>query len=397
MMEANLFSKKLIKCLSFLLIFLFPFFVSASERLSSFSVLDQIQKKTFKNIIDERIMPNMPPTFRGAVDDLIDSTVAVVGSNSNFGSGVLLSNTEALELGLVDKFGQGYYIATVDHVVQEPQDYAVVFYNPNTSELDEDAISRAEKIGANPDKDLALLKIYQKPDHASGSRLVGNSETVSIGDDVQAVGHPNSMWWTYTRGYISQFRNGYRWFYEDENSPMEADVVQTQTPITTGNSGGPLFTQEGKILGLNAFGDPEFQSINFAVSAEELRSFALSLSKLPKTKKKLSVSSIILPNPSTWKIIDEFDMNEDGRIDAVAYDTDGDGKLDLAEFDLNYDGISDQYEYDIFDDEKFSLLYLPATSDFYAEWQIDSDNDGEYDLKAVDKNDDGLPDRIEQM
>ena len=90
-------------------------------------------------------------------------------------------------------------------------------------------------------------------------------------------------------------------------------------------------------------------------------------------------------------------MNEDGRIDAVAYDTDGDGKLDLAEFDLNYDGISDQYEYDIFDDEKFSLLYLPATSDFYAEWQIDSDNDGEYDLKAVDKNDDGLPDRIEQM
>ena len=178
---------------------------------------------------------------------------------------------------------------------------------------------------------------------------------------------------------------------------MEADVVQTQTPITTGNSGGPLFTQEGKILGLNAFGDPEFQSINFAVSAEELRSFALSLSKLPKTKKKLSVSSIILPNPSTWKIIDEFDMNEDGRIDAVAYDTDGDGKLDLAEFDLNFDGISDQYEYDIFDDEKFSLLYLPATSDFYAEWQIDSDNDGEYDLKAVDKNDDGLPDRIEQM
>ena len=102
---------------------------------------------------------------------------------------------------------------------------------------------------------------------------------LSIGDDVQAIGHPNEMWWTYTRGYVSQFRNNYEWIYEDESFTLNANVIQTQTPITTGNSGGPLFTKRGEILGLNAFGDPEFQSINFAISFDEIESFLSNLGK----------------------------------------------------------------------------------------------------------------------
>ena len=61
-------------------------------------------------------------------------------------------------------------------------------------------------------KDLALIKIADKPEHVSGSKLVREKNEISIGDDVQAIGHPNEMWWTYTRGYVSQFEtimNGY--------------------------------------------------------------------------------------------------------------------------------------------------------------------------------------------
>ena len=397
MMEANLFSKKLIKLLGAATLSLPPVIGLAQDRSDSLSLIDAIDKQRFKDVLNNNIAPNMPPTFRGAVDDLIDSTVAVIGANSNFGSGVLLTNDDAKDLGLIDKFGNGYYVATVDHVVSEAQDYAVVFYDPTGSELDEDAIERANIVGTEPEKDLAILKISNKPNGAKGSALVGSMDEASIGDDVQAVGHPNSMWWTYTRGYISQFRTGYEWFYDDNSPNMKADVVQTQTPITTGNSGGPLFTQKGEVLGLNAFGDPEFQSINFAISANELRSFAKSLSVSPKANAALTVASLIIPSSENWQFVNEFDLNEDGRIDAVVYDTDGDGIIDLGEFDIDYDGIADQYEFDLFKDDKFAMTYYPATSEFYPEWRIDSDDDGKYDLMAIDRNEDGIPDKIEAV
>ena len=103
-----------------------------------------------------------------------------------------MTESEANELGLVDKFGQGYYIATVDHVINEPQDYAVVFYNPNTSELDEDAISRAEIIGANPDKDdEATKRILEKNTfmHPLGiQHVVESPALVDLLEDWSAAG-----------------------------------------------------------------------------------------------------------------------------------------------------------------------------------------------------------------
>lgn len=397
MTEANLFLRKIGKLLTTVVFCACPTVGVATDRNIAASMLNKLEKKRFEEILNRQITPTMPPMFRGAVDDLIDSTVAVIGNNSNFGSGVLLSDKEAQSLGLLDKFGKGYYVATVDHVVSLPQNYAVVFYDPSGSKLDEDEIERAIIIGTKPEKDLALLKIASKPSGARGSTLIDNMNEASIGDDVQAIGHPNSMWWTYTRGYISQFRQNHEWYYEGDSSPMQADVVQTQTPITTGNSGGPLFTQKGEVLGLNAFGDPEFQSINFAISANELREFVQNLSKLPYSSGKITIASITIPSVDNWQIINEFDLNEDGRIDAVLYDTDGDGLVDLGEFDLDYNGIADQYEYDLFKNDRFSMVFFPSTNEFIAEWRIDSDDDGNHDLTAIDRNGDGIPDKIEEI
>ena len=45
----------------------------------------------------------------------------------------------------------------------------------------------------------------------------------------------------------------------------KADVVQMQTPISTGNSGGPLFSSDGIVIGVNTLGDPEGQNLNFKI------------------------------------------------------------------------------------------------------------------------------------
>ena len=395
MTEVNLSLKKLTSFSLLTVVIGLGAGAAADPRTNNVSVIKEIRTAKFLTILNEDLNPQMPPLFRGAVDQLIDSTVAVIGSNSSFGSGVVLSPEEVKRFDLTNKFGRGHYIATVEHVVSEDQDYAVAFYDENGIEFEASSIELAKVIGAVRGKDLALIKIADKPEHVSGSKLVREKNEISIGDDVQAIGHPNEMWWTYTRGYVSQFRNNYEWIYEDESFTLNANVFQTQTPITTGTSGGPLFTKRGEILGLNAFGDPEFQSINFAISFDEIESFLSNLGKNQFID--IGLEDIVLPDPASWKKLEEFDLNEDGYIDAIAYDSNNDGKPDIAEIDEDYDGKTDFFEFDVFYDFGFAQTYFPETSDYYAEWRIDTDGDGKDDIVAYDENADGFPDALNKI
>src|SRR5204862_979090 len=54
---------------------------------------------------------------------------------------------------------------------------------------------------------------------------------------------------------------------------FQADVIQTQTPISPGSSGGPLLSDDGKLIGVNSFKDLKAEAVNFAVSVVDVRSF----------------------------------------------------------------------------------------------------------------------------
>ena len=160
-MEGNLFSEKFVSASLVMTATLFASFAHGAERNSAKQIMEELLSQKFVEIVNQEIQPTMPPIFRGAVDDLIDSTVAVIGSNEGMGSGVLLSDKEKIRLGLVDKFGEGHFVATVEHVIAEDQEYAVVFYDPTVPELNENAVELAQVIGSNRAKDLALLKIME--------------------------------------------------------------------------------------------------------------------------------------------------------------------------------------------------------------------------------------------
>ena len=59
---------------------------------------------------------------------------------------------------------------------------------------------------------------------------------------------------------------------ELNNSEHLATVIQTQTPISPGNSGGPLFSENGKIVGINTWG-ADGQNLNFAVAVDHAKEF----------------------------------------------------------------------------------------------------------------------------
>ncbi|QDU96325.1 S1C family serine protease [Lignipirellula cremea] len=109
--------------------------------------------------------------------------------------------------------------------------------------------------------DLALV-LVQSRELAPLARI-GSFDTVAVGEEVVAIGHPLGLEYTLTTGIISAKRGG-----------ME---LQTSAAISRGNSGGPLLSKRGYVVGVNTRTvDPsDAQSLGFAVRADLVRQTAL--------------------------------------------------------------------------------------------------------------------------
>jgi len=88
----------------------------------------------------------------------------------------------------------------------------------------------------------------------------------SPGEPVFAIGHPIGQVWTLTEGVISAFRRR-----GQQDLLADADLIQMQTPISHGNSGGPLLDSRGFLIGVNSLGLREGQNLNYAVAVSEVR------------------------------------------------------------------------------------------------------------------------------
>lgn len=85
------------------------------------------------------------------------------------------------------------------------------------------------------------------------------------GVEVAAFGAPLGLSFTATKGTISNIRAG------SELGMAGAQYIQTDTPISPGNSGGPLVSMEGEVIGMNTFQMARGQNLNFAVSVDDIR------------------------------------------------------------------------------------------------------------------------------
>ena len=125
-------------------------------------------------------------------------------------------------------------------------------------------------LGTDPARDLALLYVTNVPSGVTPIR-VARLDTVEPGDDVAVIGHPKGFLWSLTRGIVSAVRTKY---------PMgdsEGTVIQTQTPIAPGNSGGPLLTLEGQLVGVITWQVGGTQGLNAAIAVNEVEKFAAEL------------------------------------------------------------------------------------------------------------------------
>ena len=130
-------------------------------------------------------------------------------------------------------------ILTNYHVIEGAQKLTVSFGGGKTYP--------ATVVGGDPDTDLAVIKLDSPP---SGLTVVpiGDSDKLSVGQKVLAIGNPFGLDRTLTTGVISGLQRPIR---AQNGRPIDA-AIQTDASINPGNSGGPLLDKFGKMIGINS-------------------------------------------------------------------------------------------------------------------------------------------------
>lgn len=153
------------------------------------------------------------------------------------------------------------HILTNFHVVEGSQQVVVTLFDGNQYE--------AKVIGADPPNDIAVLKIEAPHDTLVPVRL-GDSERLKVGQRVFAFGSPFGLERTMTCGIISSLN---RTLPSRNHRTMKA-IIQVDAALNRGNSGGPLMSSRGELVGMNtaiASATGENTGIGFAIPAATIR------------------------------------------------------------------------------------------------------------------------------
>lgn len=161
---------------------------------------------------------------------------------------------------LLSSDAKGHLLVTSRHVVdgvnwltQEPRRSAVLL----VSETNE--IATAQVVGRHTTLDLALLWLPRHNGSAAFSQPVREFSKIQEGEAVFLIGHPEGLLFSMSSGIVSQKRPG--------------GLLQISAPVSPGNSGGPIFDANGRLLAIvswkvNKEINPNAENLNFGVRAD---------------------------------------------------------------------------------------------------------------------------------
>lgn len=138
------------------------------------------------------------------------------------------------------------HIVTNNHVVTGGRSYEVVFSNGERM--------LATLVGADPDSDLAVLKVEALPEGIE-PLAVTQSDALEVGQFVVAIGNPFGEQGSMSLGIVSglgRSLQSQRGSTSGGSTYSLPEVIQTDAPINPGNSGGPLLNLNGEVVGVNA-------------------------------------------------------------------------------------------------------------------------------------------------
>ncbi len=208
------------------------------------------------------------------------------------------------------------HIVTNNHVVENTSRITVTFYDGTVAE--------ATLVGADPDSDLAVIKV----DPASIQLqpvTIGDSSSLKVGQLTVAIGNPFGLQNTMTTGFISGLG---RVLPANENligpSYNIPDIIQTDAPINPGNSGGVLLDDTGKVIGVTSAIATESGSsagVGFAIPSEIVKKVVPSLISTGTYQHPWIGLSILSLNPDLAKAMDLSPNQRGALVESILPDS----------------------------------------------------------------------------
>jgi S1-C subfamily serine protease len=235
----------------------------------------------------------------GAVDKVGPAVVhlQIEGANGPVGSGS----------GVV--FTPDGYLLTNSHVASAagPGKHITATFQDGRS-------SAASIVGDDPDTDLAVLRL--EADAPAVARL-GDSRRLKVGQLVVAIGNPFGFQCTVTAGVVSALGRSLR----ARSGRLIDSVIQTDAALNPGNSGGPLVTADGTVVGINTAIIAMAQGICFSISANTVEFVASRLIRDGRVRRcYIGVAGQNVPLPRRVVRFHELQRESGVRVQSTAPD-----------------------------------------------------------------------------
>ena len=202
---------------------------SGEEDSTTINVSDRTVSQVAVNKVDGQTEMSDAEVYAANVNSVVSINVTGTSGTNWFGQPVQTASA-----------GSGFiltsdgYIVTNYHVVGDAQTIQVTLYSGDTYD--------AQYVGGDEDYDIAVIKI-----EATGLQAVtlGDSEELNVGDHVLAIGNPlGELTFSMSGGMVSSVNRT----INVDGTPF--NMIQTDTSITPGNSGGPLLNSYGEVVGI---------------------------------------------------------------------------------------------------------------------------------------------------
>lgn len=214
---------------------------------------------------------------------------------------------EALGSGSGFVFTPDGFVLTNSHVIHEATAIEAILPDGRRFQVD--------PVGDDPDTDLAVVRI---PAAGLPVAELGDSKALRVGQLVVAVGNPFGFQWSVTAGVVSAVGRSLR----TPTGRRLENVIQTDAPLNPGNSGGPLVTWEGKVVGVNTAVILPAQGICLAIPIHTARFVAGEILRNGRVRRAylgVTGQDVTLPR----RVVLENELSGSGGVAVLALEPDG--------------------------------------------------------------------------
>ena len=266
-------------------------------------------------VLDESTTQPEPAARTRSDAGLLDAySEAVVAATERIGPAVVhveVAHPARAAGGALPRHGSGSgfvftpdgFILTNSHVVHGARSVHVSFADG--------AGYDADLVGDDPDTDVAVIRIAG---HQLPAASLGSSRTLRVGQLAIAIGNPYGFQHTVTAGVVSALGRSLR----AVTGRLIDDVIQTDTALNPGNSGGPLVSSRGEVIGVNTAIIPIAQGICFATAIDTAKWVVEQLLRFGRVRRGyLGVAGATVPLSRRAVRFHELDAESGVRVESV--------------------------------------------------------------------------------